>query len=204
MISFKSYNERSDKFRMLAKLGSNTTVSTILPCPGAIRDNGSGWKPCTIQLKSCTCPNHDRWFFLSDINKFLWMVRIGGSTDRGAHIKESDYYTSNGEFRVDREGSPTLLNCLMYKLCYYRFGSMYTEQGTYPRSSARTPSLVSWPLTFVCYVILASSTYRNDILFEVLNYIFISSIILPPGYTKMCYLFRSFWLVVPNRMIYWP
>ena len=64
-----------------------------------------------------------------DINKFLWMVRIGGSTDRGSHIKEMDYYTPTGEFRVDREGSPTLLNCLMYKLCYYRFGQVYTEQG---------------------------------------------------------------------------
>jgi len=64
-----------------------------------------------------------------DINKFLWMVRIGGSTDRGEHIKEMDYYTPQGEFRIDKEGSPTLLNCLMYKMCYYRFGSVYTEQG---------------------------------------------------------------------------
>ena len=69
------------------------------------------------------------FFVLSDINKFLWMVRIGGSTDRGAHIKEHDYYTPQGEFRVDKEGSPTLLNCLMYKMCYYRFGSVYTESG---------------------------------------------------------------------------
>lgn len=57
------------------------------------------------------------------------MVRIGGSTERGVDIKENDYYTSSGEFRVDREGSPTLLNCLMYKLCYYRFGDVYTEGG---------------------------------------------------------------------------
>ncbi|XP_078585742.1 dolichyl-diphosphooligosaccharide--protein glycosyltransferase subunit STT3A [Branchiostoma floridae x Branchiostoma japonicum] len=64
-----------------------------------------------------------------DINKFLWMVRIGGSTEKGEHIKEHDYYTPAGEFRVDREGSPTLLNCLMYKMCYYRFGSVYTEGG---------------------------------------------------------------------------
>jgi dolichyl-diphosphooligosaccharide---protein glycosyltransferase len=69
------------------------------------------------------------FFCLIDINKFLWMVRIGGSTDRGADIKENDYYTSSGEFRVDREGSPILLNCLMYKLCYYRFGDVYTEGG---------------------------------------------------------------------------
>lgn len=68
-----------------------------------------------------------------DINKFLWMVRIGGSTDRGAHIKESDYYApQSGDFRIDREGSPTLLNCLMYKMCYYRFGQVYTEGGKPP------------------------------------------------------------------------
>ncbi len=35
----------------------------------------------------------------SDINKFLWMVRIGGSTEKGEHIKENDYYTPSGEFR---------------------------------------------------------------------------------------------------------
>lgn len=67
-----------------------------------------------------------------DINKFLWMVRIGGSTERGKHIKEQDYYTPSGEFRIDRDGSPVLLNCLMYKMCYYRFGSVYTEAGKPP------------------------------------------------------------------------
>ncbi|VIO88742.1 Uncharacterized protein BM_BM9516 [Brugia malayi] len=64
-----------------------------------------------------------------DINKFLWMVRIGGSTPEGTHIKEMDYFSKSGEFRVDREGSPTMLNCLMYKLCYYRFGGLYTQHG---------------------------------------------------------------------------
>merc|ERR1712223_217439 len=67
-----------------------------------------------------------------DINKFLWMVRIGGSTEKGEHIKEWDYYTPSGEFRVDSEGSETLKNCLMYKLCYYRFGQVYTEGGKPP------------------------------------------------------------------------
>jgi len=67
-----------------------------------------------------------------DINKFLWMVRIGGSTEKGQHIKENHYYTPSGEFRVDAEGSSTLHNCLMYKLCYYRFGQLYTEGGKPP------------------------------------------------------------------------
>jgi len=62
-----------------------------------------------------------------DINKFLWMVRIAGSTD--PNIKEPDYYTPNGDFRVDKVGSPVLLNCLMYKLCYYRFGQVMTDHG---------------------------------------------------------------------------
>jgi len=62
-----------------------------------------------------------------DINKFLWMVRIGGSTN--PDIVENDYYNSRGEFRIDSGGSPTMLNCLMYKLCYYRFGQVYTERG---------------------------------------------------------------------------
>jgi len=60
-----------------------------------------------------------------DVNKFLWMVRIAGSTD--PNVKEPDYYTPSGEFRVDKEGSPVLLNCLMYKCCYYGFGIVHTE-----------------------------------------------------------------------------
>ena len=86
-----------------------------------------------------------------DINKFLWMVRDANALvclawktsfqqmsvmihtsfvifqvriAEGEHpqdIKESDYFTERGEFRVDSEGSPTLLNCLMYKLSYYRY-----------------------------------------------------------------------------------
>lgn len=58
-----------------------------------------------------------------DINKFLWMVRIA----EGEHpkdIRESDYFTEQGEFRVDAGGSKTLLNCLMYKLSYFRFGEI--------------------------------------------------------------------------------
>jgi len=65
-----------------------------------------------------------------DINKFLWMVRIAGSTD--PNIIESDYFTPQGEFRVDAAGSPVMLNSLMYKLCYWRFGIVYTEQGKPP------------------------------------------------------------------------
>lgn len=40
------------------------------------------------------------------------------------YFQESDYFTPQGEFRVDAAGSPILLNCLMYKMCYHRFGEM--------------------------------------------------------------------------------
>uniref|UniRef100_A0A8K9XBN7 Dolichyl-diphosphooligosaccharide--protein glycosyltransferase subunit STT3B n=1 Tax=Oncorhynchus mykiss TaxID=8022 RepID=A0A8K9XBN7_ONCMY len=75
-----------------------------------------------------------------DINKFLWMVRIA----EGEHpkdIRESDYFTPQGEFRVDKAGSPVLLNCLMYKMSYYRFGEMQVSGGEIPEAKLdfRTP-----------------------------------------------------------------
>ncbi|XP_074566686.1 dolichyl-diphosphooligosaccharide--protein glycosyltransferase subunit STT3A-like [Curcuma longa] len=53
-----------------------------------------------------------------DINKFLWMVRIGGGVF--PHIREPDYLR-DGQYRIDAHATPTMLNCLMYKLAYYRF-----------------------------------------------------------------------------------
>ncbi|CAN1788919.1 Dolichyl-diphosphooligosaccharide--protein glycosyltransferase subunit STT3A [Linum perenne] len=53
-----------------------------------------------------------------DINKFLWMVRIGGGVF--PHIKEPDYLR-DGQYRIDGQATPTMLNSLMYKLSYYRF-----------------------------------------------------------------------------------
>ena len=49
--------------------------------------------------------------------------------------QEADYYTPAGEFRIDKGGSKTLLNCLMYKMCFYRFGEVYTEHGAFTKWS---------------------------------------------------------------------
>lgn len=79
------------------------------------------------------------------------MVRIA----EGEHpkdIREGDYFTQQGEFRVDRAGSPTLLNCLMYKMSYYRFGEMQLDFRTPPvltehvmlRSEIRTLNSSIW------------------------------------------------------------
>jgi len=86
-----------------------------------------------------------------DINKFLWMVRIA----EGEHpqdIKESDYFTERGEFRVDSEGSPTLLNCLMYKLSYYRFGELkmdYRSPAGYDRTRNAVIGHKNFDLTYL-------------------------------------------------------
>lgn len=62
-----------------------------------------------------------------DINKFLWMVRIGGSVY--PEIQEKNYMSSSGEYKIDQSASKTMLDSLMYKMCYYKFGQVYTDQG---------------------------------------------------------------------------
>ncbi|KAH7306603.1 hypothetical protein KP509_22G021500 [Ceratopteris richardii] len=65
-----------------------------------------------------------------DINKFLWMVRIGGGVF--PHIKEPDYLR-DGTYRIDAQATPTMLNCLMYKLSYYRFAEASMDGKGYDR-----------------------------------------------------------------------
>jgi dolichyl-diphosphooligosaccharide--protein glycosyltransferase len=47
-----------------------------------------------------------------DINKFLWMVRIAEGI-WPEEVKERDFFTSRGEYRVDDEATPTMRNSLM-------------------------------------------------------------------------------------------
>lgn len=69
-----------------------------------------------------------------DINKFLWMVRIGGGVY--PEIKEKDYMGDNGQYRTDAAASETMLNSLMYKLSYYNFAEaaqvFYGQYGEAP------------------------------------------------------------------------
>ena len=64
-----------------------------------------------------------------DINKFLWPVRIGSGVFPNDMPHERDFYSSSGNFDIGPHGAPALLNCVAYKLCYYRFGQMHTEYG---------------------------------------------------------------------------
>lgn len=62
-----------------------------------------------------------------DINKFLWMVRISGGIY--PEVVETDYFSEHGQYRVDNTASARMTNSLMYKMCYYRFGEVYTVYG---------------------------------------------------------------------------
>ncbi|KAJ1372938.1 oligosaccharyl transferase stt3 subunit [Parelaphostrongylus tenuis] len=66
-----------------------------------------------------------------DINKFLWMVRIAEG-EHPKEIKETNYFTESGEYSVGSAASETMLNCLMYKMSYYRFAELrlgYNQEG---------------------------------------------------------------------------
>ena len=47
-----------------------------------------------------------------DINKFLWMVRIAEGI-WPEEVKERDYFTARGEYRVDDQATPTMRNSMM-------------------------------------------------------------------------------------------
>lgn len=56
-----------------------------------------------------------------DISKFLWMIRIAAGVF--PQVKEQNYY-QNGRYKIDKDVSPGMKNCLMYRLVYYRFSEM--------------------------------------------------------------------------------
>ncbi|CAO3622297.1 unnamed protein product [Cunninghamella echinulata] len=62
-----------------------------------------------------------------DINKYLWMIRIaeGVWPDK---IKEANYFTASGDYRVDDQASPAMRDSLMYKMSYYRFNELFNGQ----------------------------------------------------------------------------
>lgn len=76
-----------------------------------------------------------------DINKFLWMVRIAEGIWPD-EVKERDFFTPRGEYRVDDQATPTMKNSLMYetksllammqlltrnryKMSYYNYNSLF-------------------------------------------------------------------------------
>ncbi|KAF2773438.1 STT3 subunit of Oligosaccharyl transferase [Teratosphaeria nubilosa] len=80
-----------------------------------------------------------------DINKFLWMVRIAEGIWPD-EVKERDFFTARGEYRVDDQATPTMRNSLMYKMSYYNFNSLFpagqaTDRVRGSRMPAQGPEL---------------------------------------------------------------
>ncbi|KAI9173148.1 oligosaccharyl transferase stt3 subunit [Blastocladiella emersonii ATCC 22665] len=63
-----------------------------------------------------------------DINKFLWMIRIGEGV-YPSQLQEAKFFTDRGEYRVDDAAPATMRNSLLYKLSYYRFNELYGGTG---------------------------------------------------------------------------
>ncbi|MCJ1270436.1 oligosaccharyl transferase stt3 subunit [Lobaria immixta] len=59
-----------------------------------------------------------------DINKFLWMVRIAEGIWPD-EVKERDFFTARGEYKVDHDATATMKNSLMYKMSYYNYNSLF-------------------------------------------------------------------------------
>ncbi|KPM41609.1 Dolichyl-diphosphooligosaccharide--protein glycosyltransferase subunit stt3 [Neonectria ditissima] len=59
-----------------------------------------------------------------DINKFLWMVRIAEGIWPD-EVKERDFFTTRGEYKVDHDATETMKNSLMYKMSYYNYNTLF-------------------------------------------------------------------------------
>ncbi|KAG9784187.1 STT3 subunit of Oligosaccharyl transferase, partial [Aureobasidium melanogenum] len=59
-----------------------------------------------------------------DINKFLWMVRIAEGI-WPEEVRERDFFTARGEYRVDDQATPAMKNSLMYKMSYYNYNHLF-------------------------------------------------------------------------------
>ncbi|RPB24742.1 STT3 subunit of Oligosaccharyl transferase [Terfezia boudieri ATCC MYA-4762] len=59
-----------------------------------------------------------------DMNKFLWMVRIAEGIWPD-EVKERNFFTARGEYKVDDQATDTMKNSLMYKMSYYNYNKLF-------------------------------------------------------------------------------
>ncbi|AAS53862.1 AFR491Wp [Eremothecium gossypii ATCC 10895] len=74
-----------------------------------------------------------------DLNKFLWMVRIAEGIWPD-EIRERNYFSASGEYRMDAAASPTMKNALIYKLSYHRFPELFGDTQATDRVRGQTIS----------------------------------------------------------------
>ncbi|CDS81882.1 probable oligosaccharyltransferase [Sporisorium scitamineum] len=59
-----------------------------------------------------------------DINKYLWMIRIAQGVWPD-EVREADYFTPQGQYKVDDGATRTMRESLLYKMSYYRFNDLF-------------------------------------------------------------------------------
>ncbi|KAF8426271.1 Oligosaccharyl transferase STT3 subunit-domain-containing protein [Tirmania nivea] len=59
-----------------------------------------------------------------DMNKFLWMVRIAEGIWPD-EVKERNFFTARGEYKIDDQATDTMRNSLMYKMSYYNYNKLF-------------------------------------------------------------------------------
>lgn len=72
-----------------------------------------------------------------DLNKYLWMIRIAEGIWPD-EIRERDFFTDKGEYRVDDEAPAAMKNSLLYKMSYYRFTDLYGGRPAVDRVRGQT------------------------------------------------------------------
>ena len=83
-----------------------------------------------------------------DINKFLWMVGIAHGV-RLEEIQESNYFTPQGEHRVDELASKAMKESWMHKMSYYRYGDLFGGQQRQDRVRGRSLPKVGRSLDYL-------------------------------------------------------
>ncbi|GAC75417.1 oligosaccharyltransferase, STT3 subunit [Moesziomyces antarcticus T-34] len=59
-----------------------------------------------------------------DINKYLWMIRIAQGVWPD-EVREADFFTPQGQYKIDDGATKTMRESLMYKMSYYRFNDLF-------------------------------------------------------------------------------
>ncbi|EGV60790.1 oligosaccharyl transferase stt3 subunit [Yamadazyma tenuis] len=79
-----------------------------------------------------------------DLNKFLWMIRISEGIWPD-EVRERDFFTDRGEYKVDQSATETMKNSLMYKMSYYRFHDLFNGRDGIDRVRSQTIPIANAP-----------------------------------------------------------
>lgn len=75
-----------------------------------------------------------------DLNKFLWMIRISQGIWPD-EIQERDFFTPQGEYRVDSAATETMKNSIMYKMSFHRFPELQNTGNMFDNVRRQTISV---------------------------------------------------------------